>query len=404
MAVTRRYDKKWYIRFEVNGLEVKMPTEAKLKSEAQMIEASMKKALKTNDYDGLDQQTRTLLVRYFTNREMPVPEALIPQEKPHTRPVLEEDVLTLTVAARMACTDPETQSKNTAYRQRFGECVVHLLSILGADTAVETIRVSDIKRYMLERENQGAAAATINRERGALSKIFRILIENELIERNPVSLTKPADEKRGRRKVYLSYNDFMRLVTALPDWYKPIALMAYYTGMRQGEIRTLKRSSLHLDRRLIRLNPTDTKERNWKTVPLHKDLIPILKRVLSKSVVSMDAVFLRQGRSIPRTELRRLWEKAVAECGIDGLHFHDLRHTWKTNARRSGIDEELRSKIMGHSHRAGSTHEGYGVEFDQEYLDAIDKMTFDHGETTIWAEKKGKNCRLLPNLRKAQSR
>lgn len=41
----------------------------------------------------------------------------------------------------------------------------------------------------------------------------------------------------------------------------------------------------------------------------------------------------------------------------------------------------------------------YGVEFDQEFLDAIDKMAFDHGETTIWAEKKGKNCRLLPNMK-----
>ena len=60
-----------------------------------------------------------------------------------------------------------------------------------------------------------------------------------------------------------------------------MALTAYYTGMRQGEIRNLTRSQLDLDRRVIRLGPEDTKERSHKRVPIHDDLVPVLKRALT---------------------------------------------------------------------------------------------------------------------------
>jgi hypothetical protein len=45
---------------------------------------------------------------------------------------------------------------------------------------------------------------------------------------------------------------------------------------------------------------------------------------------------------------------------------------------------------MGHSERGRSVHERYGHISDEELLEAIDRMTFDHGETVIMvAGKKG---------------
>jgi len=63
--------------------------------------------------------------------------------------------------------------------------------------------------------------------------------------------------------------------------------------------------------------------------------------------------------------------------------FHDLRHTWKTNARRSGMDGEIRESILGHASREKSVSERYGRISDLELLEAIDSMTFDHGPTEI---------------------
>jgi len=63
--------------------------------------------------------------------------------------------------------------------------------------------------------------------------------------------------------------------------------------------------------------------------------------------------------------------------------FHDLRHTWKTNARRSGMDSEIRERILGHRTKGLSVTERYGVVSDQELIKAVDLLTFDHGETEI---------------------
>ncbi|MGC8660875.1 MAG: tyrosine-type recombinase/integrase, partial [Desulfomonilaceae bacterium] len=69
--------------------------------------------------------------------------------------------------------------------------------------------------------------------------------------------------------------------------------------------------------------------------------------------------------------------------------FHDLRHTWKTNARRSGIDSEIREMIMGHADRKLDVSERYGIIGDDELVQAIDSFTYDNGLTQILVAAKG---------------
>ena len=65
--------------------------------------------------------------------------------------------------------------------------------------------------------------------------------------------------------------------------------------------------------------------------------------------------------------------------------FHDLRHTWKTNARRSGIDFEIREAILGHANRKPGLSECYGFIDNAELVNAIEKFTYDRGENQIIA-------------------
>jgi hypothetical protein len=65
-----------------------------------------------------------------------------------------------------------------------------------------------------------------------------------------------------------------------------------------------------------------------------------------------------------------------------------LRHTFKTNCRRSNLDAEIRERILGHSQRELSVSERYGIVSNEELVEEIDKLTFDHGETKIWVEKR----------------
>ena len=63
--------------------------------------------------------------------------------------------------------------------------------------------------------------------------------------------------------------------------------------------------------------------------------------------------------------------------------FHDLRHTWRTNARRSGIDPQIAEAILGHCFSKRSVNGRYGYIDDEELVRAFDKMTFSHGDTKI---------------------
>jgi integrase len=397
MGVRLRYG-KWYIRFEFKGHKIEMDAGTSLKSEAQRISLAIQAALKSGSYCNLDPPSREVAIRLFKSRGWHIPESL--RIEPVGGAIFAgevEEELTLKQAANLCYSDAESRLKGPLYRERLRQCFAHLLVKLGPDTPVKHIKVAHIKKYVMERQQEGAAPATIDREKAALSKIYRILMENDKVDRNPVKLVRPCDNGMGRRHVYISHADFDKIVGFLPQWCRPIAIIAYYTGMRQGEVRNFTRSQIDMNRRVIRLTPEDTKEKGWKTVPIHWDLMPWLRQVLrsasSEQVVGLETVFLLNGRPINRRYIPRAWDAAVEKAELPGLHFHDLRHTWKTNARRSGIDEEVRMKIMGHATRQGSTHEGYGVVNDAELLKAIDRLTFDHGETDVWVAQKNRTPR-----------
>jgi integrase len=127
-----------------------------------------------------------------------------------------------------------------------------------------------------------------------------------------------------------------------------------------------------------------TKEGHWKRVPIHRELVPILENVLRVQALGTDKVFLIGGKPPHRSSFKKPWAKGVKVLEMEQRpRFHDLRHTWKINARRSGMDPEIREAIMGHWYRGRNVNERYGRIGDEELIKAIDQMTFDHGKTEI---------------------
>jgi len=57
----------------------------------------------------------------------------------------------------------------------------------------------------------------------------------------------------------------------------------------------------------------------------------------------------------------------------DGFVFHDLRHTFATNARRAGIPRNVIMAIMGNS-TGGDMNARYDKIEDSDLLEAIDRI------------------------------
>ena len=351
----------------------------------------VKSAIRTGDYSNLDYDSRLVCIRLFKNQGWQLPEALVaPYGTPVVEPVIKEE-LTLWKGIQLCLKYPEV--RNSPNSRRHKQCFVNIVEKWGRDFPISKIWIPKIKEYQIDRLNDGAAPATINREKTSLSKMFQVLLELQLVDINPARLVRKLSEKTGQRQVYISYSDYLKIAELLPVWFRSAVSVAFYTGMRKGEILNLTRDRVNLQRRMIYLGPDDVKEKDWKRVPIHRELVPVFEDVMKVQALNTNMIFLRDGKPIVMMEqIRTLWHRAVKEAGLTNPtpRFHDLRHTWKTNARRSEIDVELREAIMGHGDRALSVRDRYGRISDEELLRAIDKLTFDHGETEVWvASQKG---------------
>ena len=59
--------------------------------------------------------------------------------------------------------------------------------------------------------------------------------------------------------------------------------------------------------------------------------------------------------------IKNCMPRACESLGLDNPRpkFHDLSHTWITNARRSGADAQIAESIMGHWFKGKSVNDRY---------------------------------------------
>ena len=181
--------------------------------------------------------------------------------------------------------------------------------------------------------------ATVSRELatlgGALSWARK---ELALAFENPIPLIRRPTQGRARDR-RLEGDEDQRLIEALGDHasevkgakragaYRvgsrnpmmlPLVRLALETAMRQGELLALRWEHVNLKARTAYLE--DTKNGESRTVPLSSRAIAVLKSLLGASKA--------EGRVFPMTAaaVQLAWKRACRRAGIDGLHFHDLRH------------------------------------------------------------------------------
>ncbi|MGO9569517.1 MAG: tyrosine-type recombinase/integrase [Desulfomonilaceae bacterium] len=351
MSVTRR-GKVYHLRIRPFGPAlITVRTRAQTKMEALRIERAVLNACESGDYRSLDPASRAVCIAMFRNRGLEILPDLSRNE-----PVKEE--LTMWKAVDLFLNYPEIRESPT--RWRYVCALTPLVKYFGKDRSIKTLWIPDVKAYRIERLNKGASPATVNREISTLSKLFGVLIEMQAVEVNPVRQVRRLSEKSGERQVYLGSKDFQAIMDKCPEWFRPIALTAYYTGMRRGEILGLTRKQVNLSSRIITLYPVRSaeggdKEARWKRIPIHEDLVPILRAVLEGPPLISGKIFhLRDHkgvRDLGRESFKNCWPRACKALELEKPwpRFHDLRHTWKTNARRSGMDPEITDAILGHS-------------------------------------------------------
>lgn len=375
----KKLNETWYLRMIIFGKQIFISTSASTKLEARNVEMSVLTSFRSTDFRSLDAYSRAVVLRICKNQGWAIPPGAIIDD-------FFEEALSLWKAIDLFLNYPEINLKPE--RERYATCCVRIVKHFGKDRPVKTIWVSHIKEFMAKRVNENASPSTINREKGTLSKMFQVMIELRLLDDNPCGLVKNLSQKSEERQVYLSCQDVENIIALAPNWFKSIIQIAYYTGMRRGEILQLTARQIDLKRRMIFLGPQDTKERDWKKIPIHKNLVKVFMELLKVRRLGEDRIILINGKPPNVHSLKNPWNKAIEKLKLlPKPRFHDLRHTWRANARRSKIDSQIAESILGHWFKGKSVNERYGRISEKELLDATDSMKFDQGSTEIWTAR-----------------
>jgi integrase len=206
-----------------------------------------------------------------------------------------------------------------------------------------------MKRTVSERTGKPYSGTTINKMVTLARRIYYLGMDAGKVTQNPFA--RRGVFKELPKGQYIPDEEFRKLSEFLPDYLKPVALTAYLTGMRRGEILSLRWEQVDLFKGLIDLSSADTKTDEPRHIFFGS--LSELKKVFIEAARSQnpgqESVFIKpDGNRVPKWYIERLFKKACLQAEVGPYRFHDLRHTFNTNMVKAGVPEAVIMKLTGH--------------------------------------------------------
>jgi integrase len=163
---------------------------------------------------------------------------------------------------------------------------------------------------------------------------------------NPVSRVTRPKEPRGRVR-YLNKDELETLLDACQGsrctLLYAIVVLAVSTGMRLGEMLSLRWDQVDFEHDRIVLHETKNGER--RAVPL----LHHARDVLSKLPNNGPTALVFPGRKPTKPIcIHKAWERALQAAGISDFRFHDLRHTAASHLAMQGASPLDIAQVLGH--------------------------------------------------------
>ncbi|MFL5613776.1 MAG: tyrosine-type recombinase/integrase [Gemmatimonadaceae bacterium] len=249
--------------------------------------------------------------------------------------------------------------------------------------------------YRAQRQDVGAAPATIEIERAALKHAFKLAVDSGKLPKVP--FLKSSGKLKNARTGFFEADDFEAVVNELPEYWRAPLRFGYYTGWRvRSEVLPLTWAQVDFTHGVVRLEVNTTKNGDGRTFPFAA--LPALKALmdeqrartteLEKATDSIIPwVFHRGGESVrgykrawatacdraahagkPRSEKAR----AVVRPQLVGRIVHDLRRTAVRNLVRAGVSEHIAMQLSGHKTRC--VFDRYDIVNEDDLRDGVSKL------------------------------
>lgn len=250
--------------------------------------------------------------------------------------------------------------------------------------SLEDITVLRIEQFRRECIKKGKASTTINRQVAAIRAVLSKAVEWDILSNHPLEKLKPLKVDRTPLVRYLEPDEEERLLEALADrdkdkiaqrvrgneWRRvrgyqlkedlsefkyfdrmtPMIVLSLKTGLRQGEIFSLRWSDVHLSHSspYLTVRAEDAKSSRVRHIPLSPTAINVLSEWKSQSESTSGLVFpADDGRKLDN--VKKSWASILKHANIAQFRWHDMRHDFASKLVMSGVPLNTVRELCGHS-------------------------------------------------------
>jgi integrase len=282
----------------------------------------------------------------------------------------------------------------------------HILPALG-DTLLPDLTPAMVREWHAKLKDKTGPTQRA-RAYGLLRTILNTAVADEVIAANPCRVRGAGSAKRARQIRAATLPELEAIVTALPDRYRLMVLLAAWCALRFGELAELRRDDIdlrngvvHVRRGVVRTadglmvkGPKTEAGKRDVAIPPH--LMPAVKAHLAEHVAaSREALVFpaaHGGHMSPATLYRHFYP-ARKVAGRPDLRFHDLRHTGAVLAAATGATLAELMARLGHSTvSAALRYQHAAAERDKVIAQALSKLAA--GTVTPISRAKGKRKRV----------
>jgi integrase len=247
------------------------------------------------------------------------------------------------------------------------------------------LKIKDVEKWRQERMKAGTKAATCNRRLTALKAALNWGVKREYIESNPLAKLEKLQEHDSDVKIrYLTDDERESLMSAIDarekrlrdgrdshnnwseerdyellpplsneyaDHMKPMILVSLNTGIRQGNLFSLKWGDIDFETRTFRLRAAVSKSGKTLDLPMNETVYYVLSawQGQSPNTAPSDLVFPSPVTGETLTNVKKAWMGILKDAGIENFRWHDMRHDFASQLVMRGVDLNTVRELMGHS-------------------------------------------------------
>lgn len=240
-----------------------------------------------------------------------------------------------------------------------------------AKMSIPDITLDDLKEYLATLKDY--SASTIKKTYAMINWGLDYAVEKNIIPvnllKNSITVKKPKSTQMKEKVIALELDEERKLLKVIdlllePLKYQNIWQLALFTGMRIGEILTLKKSNIDFKKKEIHIERTLTKNQNgkikignytkteasYRIIRMDKNAEKILHIAMNESLAKTELLFSREDGTfitsgMVYTSLKNFVKKykIAPKCSL-----HMLRHTYATRLIEAEVPPRIIQHLLGH--------------------------------------------------------